>query len=92
MVTRVQAFVSEVQDGDTFTTADKEVVRLAEVCAPEVGKPGSAQATQTLRGLVERKYVTLERVARDSYARTVADVWVDGTHVNAYMRRAGYNC
>jgi len=46
--------VTKIIDGDTFETASrKKSVRLADVDAPEKGKPGSAKATEALRKMLE---------------------------------------
>ena len=75
--------VTRVIDGDTFQTSSrKHSVRLANVNAPEKGKPGSAKATQALRNLIQGQKVQVDTVARDPYGRSVANVKVDGKSVN----------
>ncbi len=49
------AKVTEVLDGDTFETEFGKRVRLANVNAPEVGKPGADEVTAKLRKLIEGK-------------------------------------
>jgi len=83
--------VIEVIDGDTFrTAARKHPVRLANVDAPEMGSLGGQMAKVALQSLVQGQTVTINTVARDKYARSVANVKVDGRSVNAAMRRKGY--
>jgi len=80
--------VKRVIDGDTFETSSrKHPVRLANVNAPEKGKPGSTKATQTLRNLIQGKKVQIDTVARDTYGRSVANVKVDSKSVNKAMSR-----
>lgn len=80
--------VKRVIDGDTFETSSrKHPVRLADVNAPEKGKPGSTKATQTLRNLIQGKKVQIDTVARDTYGRSVANVKVDSKSVNKAMSR-----
>ena len=80
--------VTRVVDGDTFRTASrKHSVRLANVDAPERGKPGSAKVTQALRNLIQGQKVQIDTVARDSYGRTVANVKADGKSVNRAMNQ-----
>lgn len=80
--------VTRVVDGDTFRTASrKHSVRLANVDAPERGKPGSAKATQALKNLIQGQQVQIDTVARDSYGRTVANVKADGKSVNRAMNQ-----
>lgn len=79
--------VTRVVDGDTFGTASrKNLVRLANVDAPEKGEPGGAAATAKLRRLIERETVRIEPVARDRYGRTVANVYKGRESVNKKMR------
>jgi len=80
--------VTRVIDGDTFKTSSrKHSVRLANVNAPEKGKPGSAKATQALRNLIQGQQVQVDTVARDPYGRAVANVKVDGKSVNRAINR-----
>ncbi len=80
--------VKRVIDGDTFETSSrKHPVRLANVNAPEKGKPGSTKATQALRNLIQGKKVQIDTVARDTYGRSVANVKVDSKSVNKAMSR-----
>lgn len=79
--------VTRVIDGDTFRTASRRhSVRLANVDAPEKGKPGAAVATGRLRSLIGRKNVSIQTVARDTYGRSIANVKVGRRSVNKVMR------
>lgn len=80
--------VARVIDGDTFRTTHKgrkNSVRLANVNAPEKGKPGAKAATAELKRLIGGKDVTIKTVSR-SYRRAVAEVKVGSKSVNAHMR------
>jgi len=80
--------VTKVIDGDTFKTASrKHSIRLANVDAPEKGRPGSTKAKQELANLIEGQKVEVDTVARDPYRRAVAKVKVGGKSVNAAMNR-----
>ena len=80
--------VKRVIDGDTFVTGSrKNPVRLANVNAPEKGKPGSAKATQALKNLIQGQQVQVETVARDKYGRSVANVKVDNMSFNRAINR-----
>jgi len=80
--------VKRVIDGDTFTTSSRKYsVRLANVDAPEKGKPGSAKATQSLKNLIQGQQVQIDTVARDTYGRSVANVKVSGKSVNKAMNQ-----
>ena len=79
--------VTRVIDGDTFETASrKKSVRLANVNAPEKGQRGGATATNALKELIDGETVTIETVARDKYARSVAYVKVGRKSVNKAMK------
>lgn len=62
-------------------------MRLANVNAPEKGKPGSAKATQDLRNLIQGKKVQIDTVARDTYGRSIANVKVANKAVNKAMNQ-----
>lgn len=80
--------VTKIIDGDTFKTASrKKSVRLANVDAPERGKPGSAKATEALRKLIGGKKVRVAPVCRDKYGRTIANVYDGRTSVNKKMAK-----
>ena len=79
--------VTKVIDGDTFETSSrKRPVRLANVNAPEKGKPGAAKATAELKKLIQGEEVSIETVARDKYGRAVAKVKVGRKSVNKAMK------
>jgi len=88
---RVTAICEYVEDGDTFRTARQNWIRLANVCAPEKGTSGFLEAKSILEKIILNKSIVYEQVST-SYDRIVAEVWVDGMSVNAYMRGRGYTC
>ncbi len=77
-------------DGDTFTTQKGEIIRLANVNAPEKGERGSPQARKDLTDMISRKPVTIDPVARDKHGRIVANVKVVNKSVNNAMRKKGW--
>ncbi len=81
------AKVAKVLDGDTFETESGQRVCLADVNAPEAGKPRADKATAKLRELIEGKNVRIEPIGT-SYGRVVANVTVRGKSVNSTMRRS----
>ena len=79
--------VTRIIDGDTFRTKSrKNAVRLANVDAPEIGKPGGKVATKMLRQLISGKEVSVQTIARDTYGRSIANVKVGRRSVNKAMR------
>lgn len=86
---RYTAICEYVQDGDTFRTAKKNWIRLANVCAPDEGQTDYERAKRILEALILGKEIVYEQVGT-SYERIVAEVWIDNTSVNGYMRQQGY--
>ena len=84
--------VSRVVDGDTIELADGRKVRYLGVNTPERGQPFYEEAKDFNAGLVDGKEVHLEFDVDtiDKYGRTLAHIFVDGTHVNLELVRQGY--
>ena len=85
--------VKKVIDGDTLLLNRKinntNVVRLANVDAPEKGTRGGSKATKVLRGLVGGQRITVTPVGR-SYNRIVGEIRKGRNSVNKRMRDKGY--
>jgi len=82
-----------VTDGDSISVMHEgrgEAVRLNGIDAPERGQAFGAAAKRQLSDLIFGKVVRVEVRSKDRYQRTVADVFVGATLVNAEMVRAGY--
>ena len=88
---RFGAICIYIDDGDTFQTAKGDWIRLANVCAPDSGEDGYAEAKNILSNLILNKEIAHEQV-ETSYKRIVAEVWIGEINVNEYMRRKGYAC
>lgn len=88
---RLSAVCEHVEDGDTFRTGGQNWIRLANVCTPEKGESEFLKAKSILERLILNKSIDYEQVGT-SYGRIVAEVWVGGISVNAYMREQGYTC
>ena len=82
--------VSEVIDGDTFITDEKQTVRVANADAPEKGKHGAAKARNYLKNQIEGEKVVLRPVARDKYGRVVAHVYKDSKSIGKKLRKKGW--
>jgi len=83
-------------DGGGFLTADGEEVRLAGILAPGAGgeavsEPAAAAAHEALARALRDRTVTLAPAdtPRDRYRRTVAQVFADGTWIQAALLQAG---
>jgi|GEM_PF-6680403 len=76
----IEVYVTEVVDGDTFSTFQGYTVRLADVDAPEFGEVGFVESTVFLESLIENKTVILDidDISRtDSFGRFVCLVFLD---------------
>ena len=82
--------IKNCYDGDTCTTESGEKIRLACIDAPEIkGKihnPNAAKkAKEYLNKLVKNKYVSITRLTKDRYGRTVAEISIKGTNVQKLL-------
>ncbi len=82
--------VKDIKDGDTFTIANGQLIRLYGLDAPEPENCYGPQAAQELSKLVSGKRVVLRESIIDHYRRVVALVYVDGKLVNEAMIRQGF--
>ena len=86
--------VVRIIDGDTFellTAAQvNERIRLHGIDCPERSQPFSRKAKDHLEALVAGKTVSIIRMDKDRYNRTIAMVYIGTTNVNESMLRAGY--
>lgn len=91
----VACVVVHVADGDTLTVrcgadqAIKQVVRLAEIDAPEDGQPFGAVSRRALVAACLRQPATVALRSRDAYGRAVAKVRCAGTDAGAAQVAAG---
>ena len=89
------AVVASCYDGDTCTTKTGEKVQLACIDTPELrgkrAEPVPAKAARDhLRGLVVGKKVGIQHITKDSYGRTVAELFVGETNVQREMVATGH--
>ena len=84
--------VIKITDGDTLTLVLIKIqykIRLAQIDTPEKRQPYSNKAKQALAGMVFGKYIEAKIETVDRYGRYVADIYIDGKHVNAELIRVG---
>jgi endonuclease YncB( thermonuclease family) len=81
--------VARVIDGDTFETAEKQLIRLADVDTPETELCGSEEAKKELEKLVLNKPVYLKVIYRDKFMRLISYVYTPQGFVNAKMAETG---
>jgi micrococcal nuclease len=67
-------------DGDTLV-CNRQKVRLVNVDAAELGRPGGTDAKRRLQALVRGRGVVLKPYGKDRYGRLLAEVYVDGRRI-----------
>ena len=86
-----------VTDGDTIRCGD-ERIRITGIDAPETRRcrqgrqcvPGDgAASTRTMQAAVDGKRLTIVRLGRDRYGRTLGVVYADGENVACAQLEAG---
>jgi len=87
----LEARVSKVLDGDTFTLKSKSRrIRVWGLDAPEWNHEGGSAATSTLRSLISGKRLSCVVLDIDRYGRLVAQcVLPNGRDIAAEMIRSG---
>ena len=87
--------IKDCYDGDTCTTITGEKIRLACIDTPELrGKkadPIPATAAKAyLNELVAGKEVFINRITKDRYQRTVAELSIDGMNIQEHLVEYGF--
>jgi micrococcal nuclease len=87
----LQARVSKVLDGDTFTlSGESRRIRVWGLDAPELNHEGGSTATSTLHSLISGKRLSCVVLDIDRYGRLVAQcVLPNGRDIAAEMIRSG---
>ena len=81
-------------DGDTCTSSTGEKIRLACIDTPELkgtkADPLPAKAARDyLNGLVAGEEVSIRRITKDRYGRTVAEISKDGINIQERLVMEG---
>ena len=87
--------IKSCYDGDTCTTIDGEKIRLACIDTPELkGKKAdpipAKEARDFLNNLVTNKEVSIRRITKDKYERTVAELFKNDINVQELIVDEGY--
>ena len=87
--------IDSCYDGDTCTTTSGEKIRLACIDTPEIkgprANPEPAKAARDfLNSNVAGKEVSIRRITKDSYERTVAELAIDSVNLQKLMVKKGY--
>ncbi|WP_304082962.1 thermonuclease family protein [Maridesulfovibrio ferrireducens] len=89
--------VKHVIDGDTFVLENNEIIRIASIDTPEIGREGkpdqyyAKESSEILKELLLNKVVRVEPVkkGKDNYGRTIGWVYLDNYFVNEIMVEKG---
>ena len=87
--------IDSCYDGDTCTTKSGEKIRLACIDTPEIrgprADPEPAKAARDfLNSYVAGEEVSIRRITKDRYERTVAELAKDGLNIQKLMVSKGY--
>ena len=87
--------INNCYDGDTCTTIDGEKIRLACIDTPELkGKKANPikakEARDFLNQLVSNKKVSIRRITKDRFGRTVAELFKNDINVQKIIIEKGY--
>ena len=82
-------YAARVIDGDTFVTKEKQVIRIASVDAPNLGRCGDIEAKRYLEKLIMGKPLYLKVYFRDPYQRLISAVYTDDGLVNEKLVEKG---
>ena len=82
--------IKSCYDGDTCTTIDGEKIRLACIDTPELkGKKAdlipAKEARDFLNDLLDNEKVSIRRITKDRYGRTVAELIKENTNIQQLL-------
>ena len=95
IISSEEVVIDKCYDGDTCTTTSGEKIRLACIDTPEIkgprADPEPAKAARDfLNSNVAGKEVSIRRITKDRYERTVAELAKDGVNIQKLMVSKGY--
>ena len=87
--------IKDCYDGDTCTTIEGEKIRLACIDTPELkGKKAdpipAKEARDFLNNLVTNEEVSIRRITKDRYGRTVAELFNGNINIQKLLVDKGY--
>ena len=88
-------FIKDCYDGDTCTTLKGEKIRLACIDTPELkgwkADPIKAkEARDFVNNLVANEKVSIKRITKDKYGRTVGELFKNGVNIQELIVEKGY--
>jgi len=90
-----KVIIKNCYDGDTCTTTKGEKIRLACIDTPELkgpkAKPIKAKESKDfLNNLVANKQISLKRITKDRYGRTVGELFKNGLNIQKMIVEKGH--
>ena len=90
-----KVIIQNCYDGDTCTTTNGEKIRLACIDTPELrgprAKPFEAKESKDfLNNLVANKQISLKRITKDRYGRTVGELFKNGLNIQEMIVENGH--
>ena len=90
-----KVFIKSCYDGDTCTTIKEETIRLACIDTPELkgrnANPVPAKSAKYfLNALVANQEVSIKRITKDRYGRTVAELFKDEENIQELIVKKGF--
>tara|TARA_A100001388_G_scaffold11472_1_gene7938 strand:+ start:246 stop:638 length:393 start_codon:yes stop_codon:yes gene_type:complete len=90
-----KVFIKNCYDGDTCTTFKGETIRLACIDTPELkgrnANPIRAKSAKDfLNALVTNQEVSIKRITKDRYGRTVAELFKDEENIQELIVKKGF--
>jgi micrococcal nuclease len=88
--------VTHVTDGDTLwvkldgASGKPLKLRLRSIDAPEICQAGGAAAKVALEEHILHRVIRFAPRARDTYGRTIADVWLGSEDISAWLVEGGH--
>ena len=87
--------IKDCYDGDTCTTLNGEKIRLACIDTPELkGRKAdpipAKEARDYLNNLVANKEVSIKRITKDRYGRTVGELFKDDVNIQELIVEKEY--
>lgn len=96
-MSHTDAYVNDVLDGNTieivlgvYPDSSLSTVNLARVYAPPLTRKEGREAKHSLKGFINRRYITYEIVGTGIRDMLSVEVWIDKTNVNDWMIDKGY--
>ena len=90
-----KVIIKNCYDGDTCTTTKGEKIRLACIDTPELkgskADPKNAlKSRDFLNNLVANKQISLKRITKDRYGRTVGELFKNGLNIQKMIVEKGH--